>query len=897
MKYSMCAWKRVLAACFVFVLIASGLRGQTIPPDTTHYLITNWAGQQEWVQRPPDSLMIPGVIVLHFRRWTLDSSILSHTYWDYFYGHNAKQKGVEPLSGGGPYSGVDQPRGFYSALRQELFADRFWFDSTNNIVKDTSLRNFLIAGNCYWLRRLTAASPLDTLSVTRTGDTIGCDLPYMMVMSVDSIYTPTQLLQLCYALEFEFPNDIAEAYPDYRMGQLMGHPASDIFLTQGCERNIDLIHADTAWNYEVGDTGVSVAALEWGIFYPHPDFGGDYETGPGHKFTARWNFAWGNDSVDNLDSTYLAVTDDHGTAMCGIIGALTNNPVGFLPPHDSSVAGIAGGHGPQKPDTENLGRGVSLLALIWNGPEGGTFETWAPAMFEAAAKSPVTAFGYGANIINNSIGFQWNTPYTIEAVNYAYDNAAVVVAAKGEQATGDTIDRVYPADSPDPWVLSVGGSVVEYPAYTLPMKIQQSDFGYDMDIIAPAGSTDPCGGWDLNYTTGKVFQAAPPSYEPYAGTSAACANASGAVALLVSVDHRLDSATLRGMEPEDYQGIIKAGAWRGDPGRMSDPSKTNSWVDSSGYGHLDIGNVFKMRDTSYARGGYFLTHYSATGTKLLKDTGAWYPGDGSKFQVFFQSPWDPDGGVGIGDTFQRFHALLPDAGLNGYMVRRRVITWVDTVPKNYENSDTCPLFVWGRSGGPPPASQGDTAAQVKSGWDFSTSPNYENGWSQVVNGMGGDRFLLEDGIFAPTNGIINIRTVQYDVWGYNNSTRTYSNYLGHFPTDSNLGVNWTVYGRKLKPASSVQEASNSSRDNSISVTVDPDGNMLTARYYTSGTLHNTRIELDDVLGRTIAQRAIGFANSGWNTADVSTSSLSPGTYFCYVTADGYSCVKSFVLLK
>ena len=301
-----------------------------IPPDTTHYLVTNWAGKQEWIRRPPDSLMIPGVIVVKFRRGTLDSSILSRTYGEYFYGHSAKHKGgIQPLSGPlGPYDEPGQPRGFWPALRQQLFAERFWFDSSNNIVKDSILRSFIIANGGHWLRRFTAASPLDTLSVTRNGDTIGCDLPYCMVMSFDSTINP---IMACYALLKEFPNDIANASPDYHMGEMFGHPASDQFLTRGCERNIDLIKADTAWNYEVGDTGVIVAPIELGIFFPHPDFGGDSTTGPGHKFVGRWNFYLENDSVYDHWLDY-GINDDHGTAMCGIIGALTNNRIGFYTP-------------------------------------------------------------------------------------------------------------------------------------------------------------------------------------------------------------------------------------------------------------------------------------------------------------------------------------------------------------------------------------------------------------------------------------------------------------------------------------------------------------------------------------------------------------------------------------
>ena len=535
-----------------------------------------------------------------------------------------------------------------------------------------------------------------------------------------------------------------------------------------------------------------------------------------------------------------------------------------------------------------------MLALTWY--NNAVLSTWAPAMYEAAAKSPVTAFGFGANVINNSLGFGFQTEWAGEALNYAYANSVEVVVAKGEQGTGDTIERTYPADYPDPWRLTVGGSVVEYPMDTLPMKIQQSDFGYDMDIIAPAGSTDDCGGWDLNYTTGKV-ETNPPSYESYGGTSSAAANATGSVALLVSVDHRLDSNALRMMEPEDYHGMIKAAAWRGDPGRMSDSAKRNSWVDSSGYGHLNIGNVFKMRDMTYARGQYFLMHYAAVGLPAL-DTSSWFPSIGT-YRVDFTPPWNIYGCEECNniDSFQRHQVLLPINLINGYQVRRRVLTFTDTLLRSLENSDTIPLFVWGRSGGPPPEGEGDSAMAIRSGWDFSSSPNYENGWTQVANGLGGSPDSLVDGIFAPKNGIITLRTVQYDVWSWNDSTNNYSNYLGHFPNDSNVGMNWTVFGRTKIPLSAVRESNPNNGSDSLTISVNPEETMVTANYFTASDLSDIHIEMYDILGRELATSGINYASTGWNSVHFPVSTLASGTYYVSVMGGVNSVVKSFVMLK
>lgn len=874
--------KPALIVCFVFIL-SSSLHAQPfppapwpIPPDTSHYLVTNWVGQQVSVRRPPDSMMNPATLVIRFRSGALDSGILSETYWSFFYGHGTKGKGgIRTLGGtGGIYDDSDEPRGFYPALRSLLFSDRFAFDSSDNIVKDSLLKYFLIANGGLYLHRFTAASPLDTLTITTQGDTVPCDLPNWMVLSFDSTVNP---LLLAYLLLWEFPNDISMAYPSYQGVQLYGQP-SDLFYTLGYQRGIRMIEADTAWNHEVGDSSIIVEVADAGLDYRHPDFG-DSVVGNGHKWMAVWDFGQppnGNDSV-------YALTPDHGTAMSGIIGALSNNVIGRFSPFDSSVAGIAGGHGSLPLHAASMGRGVTLAGYVVSSGNG--TNVWDASIFEASSRSPNTPFGLGVHVINCSEGFPAGNggaqPEDVHAaLNYAYLNGVVFVAAVGETMdTSAGVDNIrnYPSDYEDPWVIAVGGST----NVTDREKIQQSNYGYTLDLIAPAGGADPLTGdnsYVLNYTTRKLTPTSPFTYGPYGGTSSGAANVSGSAALLLSHYIRTDSG-LKNIEPEDIQNILKASAWRGDTERLAHPNLAESWVPHNGWGHLDIGHAFQMLDsntTASPDAGYKLYHGTAVAVPVL-DTGAW----GAFHSVEFSPPWQQDA---EGDTFAiGMISYLPWDADKDYTARSRQLTFTVTLPDSLENSDTCPLFVWGRNGG----------AGQPSGWTFSTTPNYETGWTMVTNGLGGDSLM--EGIFAPSDKEITLETAQWDVYGWNDSTGNYTNYLGHFPRDPEVAVNFSYFGRAKKLSSGVREGPSLGND-SMYVTIGSNG-IVTANFYTNTGIQGAKIELIDVLGRVMSESTIDYAKTGWNSAQLSSINLPSGAYFCAISGDDYLQVKNFVLIK
>jgi hypothetical protein len=132
-----------LFAASVVMLTTRTVRSQPIPPDTTTYSGTGQSGNLVRFRRPADSLMIPGKLMILFRHGALDSGILAARYEDFYHAHKTKGKGTyEPLSGPAYGSPADQ-RGFPNVLRASLFGDRFYLDSSNNIVHNTGLTAFM----------------------------------------------------------------------------------------------------------------------------------------------------------------------------------------------------------------------------------------------------------------------------------------------------------------------------------------------------------------------------------------------------------------------------------------------------------------------------------------------------------------------------------------------------------------------------------------------------------------------------------------------------------------------------------------------------------------------------------------------------------------------------------
>ncbi len=262
------------------------------------------------------------------------------------------------------------------------------------------------------------------------------------------------------------------------------------------------VHADQAWSISRG-TGVTVAVIDTGIDFNHPDLGGNIWFNQTELYGHPGIDDDGNGFVDDIRGWDFYnkdnnPTDDHGhgTHVAGIIGAAADNGVG--------IAGIA-------PESKIM----SLKVL--NASGSGYIQDVVSAIRYAADK--------GAKVINMSLGIMKNfLSRTLQnmlnsAVQYAVGKGSVVVAAAGND--GSNIKNTYPAALSN--VIAVGAiePVTDKRAYF-------SNFGSQLDFVAPgvdvlslrAGNTS----FGLNSTNS--------AYSRASGTSMASPVVAGVVALL-----------------------------------------------------------------------------------------------------------------------------------------------------------------------------------------------------------------------------------------------------------------------------------------------------------------------------------------------------------------------------
>lgn len=150
----------------------------------------------------------------------------------------------------------------------------------------------------------------------------------------------------------------------------------------------DKIQAPEVWGQNIDASGVTVAVLDTGVDYRHPEFGS--------RIVKGWNFA--DNNADVMDRF------GHGTHVAGIIGASGNNGVG--------VAGVAWN--------------VKILAVKVLGDNG-------QGSTAAVVNGIKYAADMGAKVINMSLGSPDTTidPALSAAIKYANGKGVIVIAAAG----------------------------------------------------------------------------------------------------------------------------------------------------------------------------------------------------------------------------------------------------------------------------------------------------------------------------------------------------------------------------------------------------------------------------------------------------------------------------------
>ena len=254
-------------------------------------------------------------------------------------------------------------------------------------------------------------------------------------------------------------------------------PDDDYF--GGYQWNLFATTMPFVWDSGFFSTPVTVAVIDTRVDVGHPDLLGQVD-----------------DLVDFTGSVYLPGEEDypHGTHVAGIIGAVTDN--------NSYMAGM------------NLG-GVMIMPLRGLRDDGG-------GNYKQIASAILYATENGADIINLSLeGGYSNTVVT--QITSALSNNIAVVAAAGN-ANNSTID--FPASIPG--VIAVSAVDDSF------IKASYSNYGYDLDLAAPGGSSSL--GVKSLYPRDRGYVGS------MAGTSQATPHVAALIAMLMQQGHSAGSA-------------------------------------------------------------------------------------------------------------------------------------------------------------------------------------------------------------------------------------------------------------------------------------------------------------------------------------------------------------------
>jgi serine protease len=270
------------------------------------------------------------------------------------------------------------------------------------------------------------------------------------------------------------------------------------------------IGMEQAWSVNRGGDGsIVVAVLDTGVAYLDKGMFAQAPDLAGTRFTAPYDFIWGDEEPVDLDG--------HGTHVAGTIAQTTNNGIG--------TAGIA---------FNVTIMPVKVLSGQWDTTLGAPF----PYGTSVVARGIRYAADNGARVINMSLGGFSPSTAVEDALRYAVSRGAVVVASAGNDGEREN-RRSYPAAYARdiPGVIAVGA--VDFANN----RARYSTRGDYVGVAAPGGdlradlNSDGYGDGILQQTLDPDFQGSGVfnrfAYMFYNGTSMAAAHVSGVAALLM----------------------------------------------------------------------------------------------------------------------------------------------------------------------------------------------------------------------------------------------------------------------------------------------------------------------------------------------------------------------------
>ncbi|MFQ5593351.1 MAG: S8 family serine peptidase [Anaerolineae bacterium] len=338
-------------------------------------------------------------------------------------------------------------------------------------------------------------------------------------LDIQILQVPEEATSMVFAYQAEPSVNFAE--PDY-IARIAGWPDGPILSSNDLEAigegvtrypndprfpdmwNLAKIRAEAGWDITTGRSDVIIAVIDTGADASHPDLQG--------KLVPAYDFV--NNDSDPADD------QGHGTHVAGTAAAVTNNGIG--------IAGVSWG-----------AKVMPVKALSANGSGA---HSW-------IANGIVWATDHGADVINMSLGGPYTSATMSRAVDYAWSNGVVIVAAAGN---GRTSNPTYPAAYDD--VIGVSATTQN------DERAEFSNYGSYISVASPGVSI-------LSSTRGGGYQA-------WSGTSMASPHVAGLAALIKSIHPNWTNAQIR-------EAIESSAVDFGTPG----------WDAIYGWGRIDIFNA------------------------------------------------------------------------------------------------------------------------------------------------------------------------------------------------------------------------------------------------------------------------------------------------------------------
>jgi len=333
------------------------------------------------------------------------------------------------------------------------------------------------------------------------------------------------------------------------------------------------VNAPAAWDITTGSGQTIVAVIDTGFFLEHEDLADQWITNTGESGQTQpngscWTGTPQDKRTNNCDDDSNGYLDDwrgwNFNLGDGDVTPGRSNPEGGGVSHGTSVAGLVGASGDNSTGVATINWNTKIMPLQALSDDG-------PGYTSDIVAAIYYAVDNGADVINMSLGGEAFDPALKAAVDYAYTNNVVTIAAAGN--SGGELN--CPATNP---------GCMLYPALYKPVisvgATNQSDeragfssYGSSLDVVAPGAGTINSPVWvndgSTNYYSGSLY-----------GTSFSSPQVASLASLIRSI--RPNSSV------DDVRALIAASS--------SKPSTMNNelYTDELGHGMIDAGKSIQV---------------------------------------------------------------------------------------------------------------------------------------------------------------------------------------------------------------------------------------------------------------------------------------------------------------